>query len=96
MDTPVRGAQDAPPPDIAALLTEAISHPDPWFAALAAYQLTPRAPEPDVDLELVTRLEAQVATGQYTPLAVATEDVDAPGPHGPVHLRVYRPDADVP
>lgn len=94
--TPDTPAIDTPmtPPEIAALVEAAASHPDPWFAALAASYLTPKPPEPDIDVELATRLEAQAASGDYMPLSVVSEEVEAPGPHGPVRLRVYQPDAD--
>lgn len=93
-DTPAIDTQ-APPPEIEALIAAAASHPDPWFAALASSYLTPKPPEGDIDVELTTRLESQAAAGDYTPLDVFTEEAEAPGPHGPVRLRIYRPNADV-
>ena len=86
IDTP------ATPPEVEALIAAAASHPDPWFAALASSYLTPKPPESDIDVELTARLESQAAAGEYTSLDVPTEEVEAPGPHGPVRLRVYHPD----
>jgi acetyl esterase/lipase len=47
-----------------------------------------------MDVELVSRLEKQAASGSYTSLDVRTEDLEAPGPHGPVPVRVYHPSDD--
>lgn len=88
---------DAPPvdtdgsgTDLAALVRAAVAHPDPWFSALAQSFLAPRPPEEGVDSALVGRLEAQAAAGDYARPDVATEDLQVPGPHGPVPIRVYR------
>ena len=92
-ETPAIGTQDIPP-EVAALIEAAASHPDPWFAALASSYLAPKPPEPDIDADLTARLEGQVASGDYTPLEVFTEEAQAPGPHGPVRIRVYHPAVD--
>jgi acetyl esterase len=80
--------------EIAALIAEAVAHPDPWFAALGATYLSPAPDSPDVDTALVERLEAQSARGEYQCPAVASEEVSAEGPHGPVRLRIHRPDGE--
>jgi acetyl esterase/lipase len=91
MTTDAVPAAAAPPLELAELIAAAASHPDPWFAAVAAAAIAPEPDEPDVDAALVGRLEAQAAAGEYQPPAVATEDTAAPGPNGPVPVRVYRP-----
>lgn len=82
-------------PDLAALIVAAAAHPDRWFSALARTYLE-GAPDDDtgVDADLVSRLEAERAAGVYTPLDVLVESHEAPGPHGPVPLRVYLPRDD--
>jgi acetyl esterase/lipase len=82
-----------PAADPTSALLAAASHPDPWFAAVAAAQLAAQGRRRGGDPELVSRLEAQATTGSYVPPAALTEDLDLPGPHGPVRVRVYRPGA---
>ena len=89
-------APEAPPadPGLVALVQAAATHPDPWFSAVARSYLEPD-PEPEVlDHALVARLEGQVAGGVYEPPQVEVEDAVAPGPHGPVPVRVYRPEGE--
>ena len=82
-----------PAQGLAELVAAALDHPDRWFSAVARSYVAPD-PEPvEVDAALAARLEAQVAAGDYTSPEVATEEVSAPGPHGPMRLRVYRPDS---
>ena len=75
------------------LLRMVATHPDPWFAALATAHLHQSPDGPCGDPELAARLEAQAASGEYTPPDAAIEDAKAPGPRGPVPVRVYRPHA---
>lgn len=78
--------------DLVATLVAAMSHPDPWFSALARAYLTPREEDPGVDQELAGRLAAQAASGTYQGPTVAVADEEVAGPHGAVPVRVYRPD----
>ena len=83
-------------PDLGALIVAAAAHPDPWFSALAKTYLEPGSGSSEGgDPELVRRLEAQHAAGDYAPLDVVVESHEAPGPHGPVPVRVYLPEGDV-
>jgi acetyl esterase/lipase len=68
-----------------------MAHPDRWFAALARSYLEPRVEEAGVDEALVARLELAAASGDYAAKEAIVEAADAPGPHGPVPVRVYRP-----
>jgi acetyl esterase/lipase len=77
--------------DTRAVLERAARHPDPWFAALAAAQLDLPQASNDADVELIARLERQAATGAYDPPPAIVEELDIPGPHGPVRVRVYGP-----
>ena len=68
-----------------------MSH-DPYFTRLRAAQAEPAALAAMQDPELVKRMAAQLAPDPgYVPPAVKTADDAAPGPHGPVPVRVYLP-----
>jgi acetyl esterase/lipase len=64
---------------------------DPWFAAVAdtfaSVDFTDRGPNPD----LIGRLQAAAAGGDYTAPDTKVSDTAAAGPHGPVPVRVYEP-----
>jgi acetyl esterase/lipase len=76
---------------VAALIAKAAASEDPYFSALAQTLLS-LGPGPDgTDPQLRQRLEGQVASGVYEPPAATVTDTTAPGPHGPVPVRVYRP-----
>ena len=79
-------------PDLRRLVEEAAAHPDPWFSALAKSHLAPQPADTDFDAALVTRLEDQAAAGHYERPEAETEDLEVPGPHGPVRVRIYRPE----
>lgn len=74
-----------------ALLRKVLTHSDPWFAALASAHLSRRPDGPGNDPQLAARLLARAAEGEYVGPRVHSEDRTAPGPHGPVALRVYQP-----
>ena len=76
------------------LLREVLTHPDPWFAALGVAYLRSLEQQPATDPELAARLEAQAAPREYVAPEVRVENALAPGPHGPVPVRVYRPRGD--
>jgi acetyl esterase/lipase len=77
--------------DLPPLLREVLDHPDPWFAALGVAHLRRQEGRPATDPALTARLEGQAAPEDYVGPDVRVEDASAPGPHGPVPVRVYRP-----
>lgn len=78
-------------PEHRATLLQAAQHPDPWFAAMAQAQLDLDPGAHGEDQALLSRLEAQTVEQPYSAPAIAAEDIDVPGPHGPVGIRVYHP-----
>jgi acetyl esterase/lipase len=83
--------QQPTPPDLASLIANAAAHPDPWFSALAKSYLEQGPVDDDVDPTLAKRLAEQAAGGTYVAPEVIVENHLAPGPHGPVPVRVYLP-----
>lgn len=71
---------------------------DPYFARLRAAQSNPAVfavlrEEPEL-VKRMTALEVAAAGARYVPPAVEVEEAEAPGPHGPVPVRVYLPGED--
>jgi acetyl esterase/lipase len=77
-----------------AALLLAAQHSDPWFAAMGRAQLDLDPHHDSGDADLVARLEAQTVERPYVAPVIAAEDLDVPGPHGPVGVRVYHPAAE--
>jgi acetyl esterase/lipase len=76
---------------VAALIAKAAASDDPYFSALAKTFLTLKPGPEGTDPQLRQRLEGQAVSGTYDPPAATVTDTAAPGPHGPVPVRVYQP-----
>jgi acetyl esterase/lipase len=64
---------------------------DPWFARVAEVAATLDPNDLGPNPELTRRLMAQAAQGEYTAPAAKVTNAEAPGPHGPVPIRIYEP-----
>jgi acetyl esterase/lipase len=78
--------------DVAALVAKAAASDDPYFSALAKTFLALEPAPEGGDPALRQRLEGQAVSGAYERPAAIVADMTAPGPHGPVPLRVYQPE----
>ncbi|MFZ1488681.1 MAG: alpha/beta hydrolase [Ilumatobacteraceae bacterium] len=65
---------------------------DRYFARIGELMQQPGLLAPTGGSETFQRLSAAAQQGDYTPVEVDVHDAEVDGPHGPVQVRVYRPD----